>query len=58
LGDHGISIESLFQKESMEEDRVPLIIITHKAHEQALRAALKELNPDIARVDGVIRVEK
>lgn len=58
LGDHGISIESLFQKESVEADRVPLIIITHKAHEQALRAALKELNPEIARVDGVIRVEK
>lgn len=58
LGDHGISIESLFQKESVEEDRVPLIIITHKAHEQALRAALKELKPEIARVDGVIRVEK
>lgn len=55
---HGVSIASMLQKESAEKGgHVPLIFITHKAREQAMLAALKELDPAIVEYHRMIRVE-
>jgi homoserine dehydrogenase len=43
LGDHDISIASVMQKEGGGENCVPVIILTHKAVEKNLRAALVEI---------------
>ena len=37
--------------------RVPLIIITHEANEQAIRAALAKFDPEVCTVENMIRVE-
>lgn len=57
FGRHGVSIASMLQKESMENGRVPLIFITHKAHEQAMLSAIRELDPTIVECQSMIRVE-
>ncbi len=56
---YGISIVEIAQKSRAEgEDRVPLIVITHKTHEQAIRSATAKINAtDFASVQSVIRVE-
>ncbi|TAN39016.1 MAG: homoserine dehydrogenase [Verrucomicrobia bacterium] len=41
LGDHGISIASVMQKESSAGKHVPVIIVTHQAPEQQFQHALK-----------------
>jgi homoserine dehydrogenase len=43
LGDHQISIASVMQKEGGGENCVPVIILTHKAVEKNVRAALIEI---------------
>jgi homoserine dehydrogenase len=43
LGDHDISIASVMQKEGGGENCVPVIILTHKAVEKNLRAALIDI---------------
>ena len=40
-----------------EPDQATLIFITHSASEKAVQQAVKSLNPDICRVENVIRVE-
>ncbi len=57
FGRRGVSIASMMQKESMENGRVPLIFITHKAREQAMLSALRELDPAIVECQSMIRVE-
>jgi homoserine dehydrogenase len=57
FGRHGVSIASMMQKESLENGRVPLIFITHKAREQAMLSALRELDPAIVECQSMIRVE-
>ena len=57
FGRHGVSIASMMQKESMENGRVPLIFVTHKAREQAVLAALRELDHAIVECQSMIRVE-
>lgn len=52
-----VSIASMLQKDSVENGRVPLIFITHKAPEQSMRSALERLDPEVCRVEGIIRVE-
>ncbi len=56
---YGISIVEIAQKSNAEgENRVPLIIITHKTHEQAIKNAVAKINAtDFASVQSVIRVE-
>lgn len=61
LGDHGISIEAVVQKEPMAgEEWVPLIMLTHRIREGRMTAALEA----IAGLDGIqgqvtrIRVEQ
>lgn len=52
-----VSIASMLQKESVSNGRVPLIFITHKAHEQAMRAALSRLPAEVCTLESMIRVE-
>lgn len=57
---YGISIVEIMQKAKATEDetRVPLIIITHKTHENAMKNAVAKINAcDFASVEAVIRVE-
>ncbi len=44
LGEKGISISDVFQKERCVGDNVPLIMITHNAAESAVREALGEIS--------------
>ncbi len=59
LAKHGVSIESVIQKPG-EKDTAPLILVTHKAHEKALSAAVCEIGnmEEIVTRPSVIRVEK
>ncbi len=60
LGDEGISLASVMQKEGFSEKSVPVIILTHTAIEKNLRAALKgieAMNYIKARTQ-VIRIEE
>ncbi len=58
-GKCGISIVEIAQKAKAEgETRVPLIIITHKTHEQAVKNAVAKISAtEFAEVKAVIRVE-
>ena len=44
LGDHGISIASVMQKESSAGKHVPVIIVTHQAPEQQFQRALAAID--------------
>ncbi len=59
FGRSGVSIVEIAQKPKKEgETRVPLIIITHKTREQAIKNATAKINAaDFAEVKSVIRVE-
>lgn len=57
FGAHGVSIASMVQRAGNVKDRVSLVFITHLAHEQAVRGALQVLEPHVATVDSLIRVE-
>ena len=56
---YGISIVEIAQKsKGAEEARVPLIVITHKTHEQAIKNAVVKINASgLATAEAVIRVE-
>ncbi len=43
LGEQGISIASVIQKEGYSDDSVPVIILTHRAKEQGIRRALAKI---------------
>ena len=60
FGKYGISIVEIMQKakENEGDTRVPLIVITHKTTENAMKNAVAKLNAsEIATVNAVIRVE-
>ena len=59
FGKYGISIVEIAQKsKSADETRVPLIIITHKTRENAIKNAVAKLDAtEYATVQSVIRVE-
>ena len=57
LGEHDVSISSILQRKSEGDSGVPVIVITHRAHEKSLQAALQAIDPAIARVESVLRVE-
>lgn len=44
LGRHGISIASVLQKEASAGRHVPVVIVTHKARESEMNAALREID--------------
>jgi homoserine dehydrogenase len=59
LGAHSISISDCVQKETSKGKVVPLILLTHDAHEDALRRAIRTIDR-LAVVRGksqVIRIE-
>jgi homoserine dehydrogenase len=53
LGDAGISIASLIQKE-VDTDVTEIVIMTHEAREANLRGALEA----IRKLDGVLSIEQ
>ncbi len=57
LGEHGVSISTLFQRKAESEHGVPIIVITHKAIEKDVHAAIKSVDTHIAQVESAIRVE-
>jgi homoserine dehydrogenase len=60
LGDHSVSIAAVTQKEADADARTAeLVIMTHRAREGAMQAALKEIAslPVVARVGSFLRVE-
>jgi len=52
-----VSIATMMQKDSVENGRVPLIFITHEAPEKSMQAALAHMDPEVCKVESVIRVE-
>ena len=52
-----VSIATMMQKDAVEDGQVPLIFITHAAPEKSMQAALRHLEPEICRLESVIRVE-
>jgi homoserine dehydrogenase len=44
LGKYNISIASVIQKDRREGKAVPLVVLTHRAREKDVRAAIKEIN--------------
>jgi homoserine dehydrogenase len=57
MANHGISVSAMMQKDADPDGQATLIFITHSASEKAVRQAVASLNPDICRVENVIRVE-
>jgi len=61
LADCGIGIESLIQKGQGASGRsVPVIVLTHPTREEAVRAALYEIDrlPDVTAATRMIRIEE
>lgn len=60
LGDHGISIASVIQKEIATDDCVPVIMLTHKAREDAIQKAIVQIerNDIIKNKTQIIRIEE
>ena len=52
-----VSIATMMQKDAVEDGRVPLIFITHEAPEKSMQAALGHMDPEVCKVESVIRVE-
>lgn len=59
LGEHGVSIASLVQKEASAKEFVPVIILTHEAREENLQKAIYEIEKmDIIKhKTQIIRIE-
>ena len=61
FGKCGISIVEISQKSTVKADgdRVPLIVITHKTNENAVKSAVAKINAlGLGAVEAVIRVEQ
>ena len=60
LGKNGVSIASVFQKESASSREVPIIMVTHRAREGDIRKALKEIDglEIVRRKSRFIRIEE
>ncbi|MFQ5473352.1 MAG: homoserine dehydrogenase [Dehalococcoidia bacterium] len=60
LGDHGVSIASVIQKETDEEEQTAeLVIMTHEAQEDSMQSSIKQIAglPEVSEIGSVIRVE-
>ena len=57
LAGEGISVSAMMQKGAAPGGKATLIVITHIAPEKAVQRVVKALNPEICRVENVIRVE-
>lgn len=59
LGERGISISSVLQKERKQGQPVSLVILTHRSREREIQAALQEMNalPLVSEPTTLIRME-
>ncbi len=57
LAGEKVSIATMMQKAEYAGGKVPLIIITHEANEQAIRAAAARFDPELCTIENIIRVE-
>ena len=53
-----ISVSAMMQKDAGPDGKATLIFITHSAPEKAMQRAMNSLNPEITKVENVIRVEE
>jgi homoserine dehydrogenase len=61
LGDRGISIASVIQKETDETNQTAMIVLmTHTAREESMQSALADMKklPAVRKISNVIRVEE
>jgi len=60
LGEYGISIASVVQKERREAHIVPIVMLTHEARERGMREALKKIDrlSSIKKKSVLIRLER
>ncbi len=58
FADHNVSIAAMQQKGEVKDGRVTLVFITHAAYEKEMQAAVKEITPDVATVESLLRVEE
>lgn len=60
LGEQGISIASVMQKEGYQDDFVPVIILTHEATESSLQKAIATIEKTdiVKRKTQIIRIEE
>lgn len=58
FADHGVSIAAMQQKGEKRDGRIPMVFITHRAYEKDMQQAVREIDPAIARVESLIRVEE
>ncbi len=58
FADEGVSIAAMQQKGEQREGRVPMVVITHRAGEQAMQEALKRIPAFVATLESMIRVEE
>ena len=57
FADHGVSIAAMQQKGEKRNGRIPMVFITHRAYEKDMQQAVREIDPAIAQVESLIRVE-
>jgi len=55
---HNVSIATMRQSGTCQQDRARLIFVTHIASEKSVQAALSEIGADVGVVENVIRVEE
>ncbi len=53
-----VSVSAMTQKDATPDGKATLIIITHSAPEKAIQRVVKALNPEICKVENVIRGEE
>ena len=58
FADHNVSIAAMQQKGEVKNGRVTLVFITHAAYEKEMQAAVREITPDVATVESLLRVEE
>ncbi|NLV57430.1 MAG: homoserine dehydrogenase [Clostridiales bacterium] len=58
FADQGVSIAAMQQKGGQRDGRVPLVFITHSAHEKAMQQAIHGIPREIATMESMIRVEE
>lgn len=58
FGEHSVGISSLMQRNADLSGDVPIVVITHKAFEKDVRKAIASIDPSLAKVESLIRVER
>ena len=58
FANHGVSIAAMQQKGERHNGRVTVVFITNVAGETEMQDAIREIDPGVATVESLIRVEK